>query len=109
LSNLRVHSIIINVNNPNLKQAAKEQSRLFLESFLIQEPALLQFDIYSCAPFNVEDVIQHLQKFQLSELQWIRIDRNNGLNVTDQGELEFITDEYDDMKTNFDEFLKNYN
>lgn len=74
-----------------------------------QDPAILQFDIYSCAPFNVEEVISHLQKFQLTELQWIRIDRNDGLNITDQGELEFSSDEYDDMKTNFDEFVKNYN
>jgi S-adenosylmethionine/arginine decarboxylase-like enzyme len=48
-------------------------------------PSLFQFDIYSCSCFTVEEVLQHLNKFDLSEYEYIFIDRNNEIKIIDTG------------------------
>ena len=48
-----------------------------------EKPSLFQFDIYSCSKFLVEDVIQHINEFELIEHEFIFIDRNNSMKVID--------------------------
>jgi len=50
-----------------------------------QDPAMFQFDIYSCSCFEISEVIEHLNKFDLTDCEWMFIDRNDGLKVVDSG------------------------
>jgi S-adenosylmethionine/arginine decarboxylase-like enzyme len=50
-----------------------------------QDPAMFQFDIYSCSCFEVSEVIEHLNKFDLTDCEWMFIDRNDRLKVVDSG------------------------
>lgn len=50
-----------------------------------QDPAMFQFDIYSCSCFEVSEVIDHLNKFDLTDCEWLFIDRNEGLKIVDSG------------------------
>jgi S-adenosylmethionine/arginine decarboxylase-like enzyme len=52
-----------------------------------QEPAMFQFDIYSCSCFEVSEVIEHLNEFELIDCEWLFIDRNEGLKITDKGSI----------------------
>ena len=52
-----------------------------------QEPSMFQFDIYSCSCFEVTEVIEHLNQFELVDCEWLFIDRNEGLKITDKGSI----------------------
>lgn len=52
-----------------------------------QEPSMFQFDIYSCSCFEVTEVIEHLNQFELLDCEWLFIDRNEGLKITDKGSI----------------------
>jgi S-adenosylmethionine/arginine decarboxylase-like enzyme len=52
-----------------------------------QEPSMFQFDIYSCSCFEVSEVIEHLNEFELIDCEWLFIDRNEGLKITDKGSI----------------------
>jgi S-adenosylmethionine/arginine decarboxylase-like enzyme len=49
------------------------------------EPSMFQFDIYSCKCFDLEAIKSHLDQFGLIGGDWMMIDRNEGLKVSDQG------------------------
>lgn len=49
------------------------------------DPAMFQFDIYSCSCFSAEEVLAHLEEFGLIEYEWIYIDRNEGLELVSKG------------------------
>lgn len=49
------------------------------------DPAMFQFDIYSCSCFSAEEVLGHLDEFGLIEYEWIYIDRNKGLELVSKG------------------------
>lgn len=49
------------------------------------DPAMFQFDIYSCSCFSAEEVLSHLDEFGLVEYEWIYIDRNEGLELVSKG------------------------
>ena len=53
------------------------------------EPPMFQFDIYSCKEFSNKIVIDHLNEFELINLEYMVIDRNNGLVVTEKRKLVF--------------------
>lgn len=55
-----------------------------------QDPAMFQFDIYSCSCFEASEVIEHLDKFELTDCEWLFIDRNEGLKVTDSGKSTML-------------------
>ena len=43
-----------------------------------QDPAMFQFDIYSCSEFSPEEVLGHINEhFDLQEAYWSFIDRNH--------------------------------
>jgi S-adenosylmethionine/arginine decarboxylase-like enzyme len=48
-------------------------------------PALFQFDIYSCKCFQLETVFDKLQEMELIEWEYLLIDRNDTMIITDQG------------------------
>jgi S-adenosylmethionine/arginine decarboxylase-like enzyme len=50
-------------------------------------PSLVQFDIYSCKEYNIDEVLNHLNEFGLQSCDWIYIDRNNGVEVTAKGKI----------------------
>ena len=50
-------------------------------------PSLVQFDIYSCKEYNIDEVLNHLNEFGLQSCDWIYIDRNNGVEVTSKGKI----------------------
>ncbi len=52
-------------------------------------PALFQFDIYSCSKFTTEEVIEHLQEFGLKKIEYIRIDRNNEMVITEHKTIHY--------------------
>lgn len=44
----------------------------------VQDPAMFQFDIYSCSEFSPEEVLGHINEhFDLQEAYWSFIDRNH--------------------------------
>ena len=46
-----------------------------------ESPSLVQFDIYSCSDFTPEEVIEHINEFQIESGEYIFIDRNNKIKV----------------------------
>ena len=54
-----------------------------------QEPPMFQFDIYSCSCFEVTEVIEHLNQFELVDCEWLFIDRNEGLKITNSGSIKY--------------------
>jgi S-adenosylmethionine/arginine decarboxylase-like enzyme len=50
------------------------------------KPYMLQFDIYSCKCFDVNVVLDHMNDtFDIIEYQWMQIDRNDKLKVSETG------------------------
>jgi len=50
-------------------------------------PAMFQFDIYSCSEFTVDEVINHLKQFELIEYEFVFIDRNDGFKILSAGKV----------------------
>lgn len=46
---------------------------------------VMKFDLYSCSTFFKETVIGLIREYDPSELEYIVIDRNDGLTLIDQG------------------------
>jgi len=44
-----------------------------------ETPSLVQFDIYSCKEYDIDVVLEHLNKFDLVSCDWVYIDRNQGV------------------------------
>ena len=58
------------------------------------EVPMFQFDIYSCKKYDIQIVIDHLNEMDLVEFDWMAIDRNEGLRVSDSGSgkgTEFVS------------------
>lgn len=50
---------------------------------------MAQFDLYSCKPFELEDVIKCFIPWNLIKIEWIMIDRNGFPCITSQGTIEY--------------------
>jgi S-adenosylmethionine/arginine decarboxylase-like enzyme len=48
-------------------------------------PSLVQFDIYSCKEFSVDDVLSHIGQWEIVESEWVLMDRNLKLEVIASG------------------------
>lgn len=48
-------------------------------------PPMFQFDLYSCSCFSKDEILEHLQEFNLISAEWLMIDRNNGFKIIDAG------------------------
>ena len=49
------------------------------------KPAMVQFDIYSCKEFTLEQVMKCFDPWGLIKAEWVMIDRNNTPAITSQG------------------------
>lgn len=45
------------------------------------EPPFFQFDLYSCSEFSAEEVLEHLNEFELISYEFMFIDRNNEMKI----------------------------
>lgn len=52
-----------------------------------ETPSLVQFDIYSCSKFTPEEVIEHLNQFQITSGEYLFIDRNNKIEVITKSDI----------------------
>ena len=53
------------------------------------EPPMFQFDIYSCKEFEASDVINHLREFDLINLEYTMLDRNDSLKIIERRKMVF--------------------
>ena len=51
----------------------------------LYEPAMFQFDIYSCKKYELQTVLEHLDEMELISYEWMMIERNDGLKVVAEG------------------------
>jgi S-adenosylmethionine/arginine decarboxylase-like enzyme len=49
---------------------------------------MVQFDIYSCKSFTLEQVMECFESFELTRAEWIMIDRNSKPIITSEGVWE---------------------
>lgn len=49
------------------------------------EPAMCQFDIYSCKCFTLEDVLEQFKPWGIVKAEWVMIDRNEFPKITSEG------------------------
>ena len=49
------------------------------------EPPMVQFDIYSCKEFTLEQVMKCFDPWGLINAEWVMIDRNGAPTITSQG------------------------
>lgn len=62
-----------------------ETSHIALHVWDEVSPALCQLDVYSCAPFDIEDVVKAIQEFKPSKFEYKYIDREHNLTLLDKG------------------------
>jgi S-adenosylmethionine/arginine decarboxylase-like enzyme len=62
-----------------------ETSHFVIHSWDECDPAILQLDLYTCSDLDVEQVIQELQFFDPSKVEWKFLDRENDLRLLGEG------------------------
>jgi S-adenosylmethionine/arginine decarboxylase-like enzyme len=50
-----------------------------------QEPAMTQFDIYSCKSFSLSDVLEQFMEWGIVKCEWVMIDRNDKPTIISEG------------------------
>ena len=53
-----------------------------------EKPSMIQFDLYSCSKFTLEQVMECFKSFGLVKAEWIMIDRNNKPTIFSGGTWE---------------------
>jgi len=48
-------------------------------------PAMAQFDLYSCKFFTLESVMDNFREWGILEYEWVMIDRNTDISIVGQG------------------------
>jgi len=56
-----------------------ETSHIILHAWDEEKPGLVQLDVYSCAPFKIKDVIDHMQIWSPTKIEYKFLDRETGL------------------------------
>ena len=56
-----------------------ETSHIILHAWDEKRPGLVQLDLYSCAPFEVQTVIDHMQVWSPTKIEYKFLDRENSL------------------------------
>ena len=62
-------------------------------------PALVQFDVYSCADFLIQDVLFQFKEMNPSKIEWKFMDRSEGLKVVNTNSLQSGRGGYTEMHT----------
>ena len=52
------------------------------------EPPFFQFDIYSCSSFSAQEVLEHLNEFELISYEYMYIDRNDEMKIVEHFKSE---------------------
>lgn len=60
-----------------------ETSHIALHCWDESNPHLMQFDVYTCGPFNPDEVFQELDQFDPIKVEYKYLDREFGLEQTD--------------------------
>lgn len=50
-----------------------------------QDPAMIQFDIYSCKCFDLETVVEQFKEWDIIKYEWVMIDRNETPKIISEG------------------------
>lgn len=56
-----------------------ETSHIALHVWDEPDPQLMQFDVYTCGPFNPHDILEELMQFSPVNIDYKYLDRENGL------------------------------
>lgn len=64
-----------------------ETSHCALHSWNLENPAKLQFDLYSCRDFDVPQIIDLVNSFSIVTGSYMVIDRDTVLKVIEEGKL----------------------
>lgn len=56
-----------------------ETSHIALHCWDESTPHLMQFDVYTCGPFNPQDIIDELEQFKPVKVEYKFLDREHGL------------------------------
>ena len=59
-------------------------SHIVLHTWETQDPFKLQLDVYSCKPFEISTVLDRLQNFNISNVKYKFLDRENGFETLDE-------------------------
>lgn len=51
-------------------------------------PSMIQFDLYSCKMFSMEDVLEQFKPWGIVKYEWVMIDRNDTPKITSSGVSE---------------------
>ena len=62
-------------------------------------PALVQFDVYSCADFLIQDVLFQFKEMNPSKIEWKFMDRSEGLKILNTNSLQSGRGGYTRMRT----------
>lgn len=49
------------------------------------ESPLIQFDIYSCKKFTLDEVLMNFTPWDVFDVQWVMIDRNDEITIESRG------------------------
>jgi S-adenosylmethionine/arginine decarboxylase-like enzyme len=62
-----------------------ETSHVALHVFEDEDPALLEFDVYTCSDLDVQQVLTFLEEFEPMEVSFMFLDRHYDLTVKETG------------------------
>ena len=60
--------------------AVIETSHIAIHVWDEADPALLQLDVYTCGPFDMDIIFDDIQQFNPTKVEWKYLDREHGLN-----------------------------
>lgn len=66
-----------------------ETSHIALHTWDEETPAVVQLDVYTCSQMNIETVFEKLERFNPLVVEFTYIDRDNGLQIIDEGKIEY--------------------
>jgi S-adenosylmethionine/arginine decarboxylase-like enzyme len=62
-----------------------ETSHIALHIWDEEDPALVQFDVYTCGDLDINKVFDHLDVFDVVSKEWMYLDRKNSLEINERG------------------------
>ena len=57
-----------------------ETSHIAIHVWDEADPALLQLDVYTCGPFDMDIIFDDIEQFNPTKVEWKYLDREHGLN-----------------------------
>lgn len=66
-----------------------ETSHIALHTWDEDSPGVMQLDVYTCSQMDIETVFEKLEKFEPLVVEYTYIDRDNGIEVIDEGRIEY--------------------